>query len=65
MFFIGVAIKIAVLMSWRTTPVYLCKSNDLQLEIQKRYACYLTFIMDKTHHGPVIALSSEQLQQLF
>ena len=27
--------------------------------------CYLTSIMDKTHHGPVIALFSVQLQQLF
>ena len=27
-------------MSWRTTPVSLCQSNDLQLEIQKR-RCYL------------------------
>ena len=26
---------------------------------------YLTSIMDKTHHGPVIALFSVQLQQLF
>ena len=25
-------------MSWRTAPVSLCQSNDLQLEIQKR--CY-------------------------
>ena len=33
---IGVVIKIAVLVSWRTTPMYLCSSNDLQLEIQKR-----------------------------
>ena len=31
--FIGVAIKIAVLMSWITTPMSLCESNDLQLEI--------------------------------
>ena len=28
-------------------------------------SCYLTSIMDKTHHGPVIALFSVQLQQLF
>ena len=41
MFFplICAAIKIAVLVSWRKTPVPLCLSNDLQLEIQKR--CYL------------------------
>ena len=55
----------------------LCKSNDLQLEIQKKGylktvalggfgfcafdfeamahpSCYLTSIMDKTHHGPFI-----------
>ena len=38
--FIGAAIKIAVLVSWRTTPVSLCQSNNLQLEIQKR-RCYL------------------------
>ena len=63
-------------MSWRTTPVSLCSSNDLQYEIQKRHcylknvaldfafgfeamshpSCYLTSIMDKTHHGPIIAL---------
>ena len=66
----------------------LCKSNDLQLEIQKRGylktvalggfgfcafdfeamahpSCYLTSIMDKTHHGPFIALSSVHLQQFF
>ena len=27
-------------MSWRTTPVSLCQSNDLQLKVQKRL-CYL------------------------
>ena len=35
-FFIGAAIKTAVLVSWHTTPVCLCKSDDLQLEIRKR-----------------------------
>ena len=35
-FFIGAATKIAVIVSWRTTSVSLCSSNDLQLEIQKR-----------------------------
>ena len=35
-FFIGVAIKIAVLVSWHTNPVSLCKSNDIQFEIQRR-----------------------------
>ena len=62
-------------MSWVTTPVSLCQSNDLELEIQKRRylknvaldfafgfetmprpSCYLTSIIDKTYHGPVIAL---------
>ena len=62
-------------MSWVTTPVSLCQSNDLKLEIQKRRylknvalnfafgfetmprpSCYLTSIMDKTYHGPAIAL---------
>ena len=38
--FIGIAIKVAVLVSWRTTPVFLCWSDDLQLQIQKR-CCYL------------------------
>ena len=28
-------------------------------------SCYLTSIMNKTHHEPVIALFSLQLQQLF
>ena len=32
--------KIAALVSWHTTPVSLCQSNDLQLEIQIR-RCYL------------------------
>ena len=32
--------KIAVLVSWRTTPVSLCQSNDLQIEIQKRGCSY-------------------------
>ena len=32
--------KIAVLVSWRTTAVSFCLSNDLKLEIQKR-CCYL------------------------
>ena len=27
-------------MSWHTTPVSLCQSNDLQLEVQKK-RCYL------------------------
>ena len=36
MFFIGVSIKIAVLVSWRTTPVPFCWYNDVQLEVQKR-----------------------------
>ena len=35
-FFTSKTIKIAVLVSWRTTPVSLCKPNDLQLEIQKK-----------------------------
>ena len=37
-FFIGVAIKIAISVSWHTTPVSLCWSNDLQLEIRKRHS---------------------------
>ena len=28
-------------------------------------SCYLTYIVDETHHGPVIALFSMQLLQLF
>ena len=77
-FFIGVAIKIAVLVSWSITPVTLCWSNYLQLKIHKRcsypkhvacfgfcafgfeaiphLSCYLTSIVNKTHHEPVIAL---------
>ena len=35
-FFIGAAIKIAVLVSWHTTLVSLSYSDDLQLEIQER-----------------------------
>ena len=35
MFSICVAIKIPVLVRWLTTPVSLCQSNDMQLEIQK------------------------------
>ena len=35
------------------------------LEAMPRPSCYLTSIMDKTHHGPVIALSSVQRQQFF
>ena len=36
-FFIDAAIKVAVLMNWRATTMSLCKSNNQQLEIQKRY----------------------------
>ena len=34
-FFIVVAINIVVLVSWHTTPVSLCWSYDLQLQIRK------------------------------
>ena len=34
-------------------------------EVVPHLSCYLTSIMDKTHHGPVIALFSVQLHQLF
>ena len=34
-FFIRAAIKTTVLVSWCRTPVSLCWSDDLQLEIQK------------------------------
>ena len=34
-------------------------------EAMPHTSCYLTSIMDKTHHAPVIALFSVQLQQLF
>ena len=40
MFFLGVAIEIAVLVSWYTTPVSLCYSNDLQLEKCSRKCCF-------------------------
>ena len=42
-FFKGVAIKIPILVSWRTTPVCFCLSSDLQFEIQKR-RCYLKIV---------------------
>ena len=37
--------KIAVLVSWRTTTVSLCLSNDLQLEIQKRKLFILKMLL--------------------
>ena len=37
----------------------------LDFEAMLHPSCYLTSIMDETHHGPVIALFSAQLQQLF
>ena len=39
-FFIGVAIKIAVSVSWCTTPVSLCQSNDLQLHKCSQKCCF-------------------------
>ena len=78
----------AVLVSWRTTPVpcanqMICsfrfKKDVLILKMLLCFgfletfgfeaiphpSCYLTSIVDKTHHEPVIAPFSVQLLQLF
>ena len=71
--------KIVVLVSWRTTPddlqletqkrrCYLKKpflDFVFGFEARTHPSSYLTSIMDKTYHGPVIALFSVKLQQLF
>ena len=85
-FFVGVAIKIALLVSWRTTPGCPCSNLMIRslkfkkdvylknvaldfvllvLKFITHPSYYLTFIMDKTQHGPVIALFSGQLQEHF
>ena len=45
-FFIGVAIKIAVLVSWHTTSVSVCLPNDPELEIQKRCSYFKNVALD-------------------
>ena len=40
MFFLGVAIEIAVLVGQCTTPVSLCYSYDLQLQKRSRKCCF-------------------------
>ena len=50
-----------MLLSWKCC----CGFCAFGFEAMPHLSCYLTFIMDKTHHGLVIAFFSLQLQQLF
>ena len=50
-FFNAVAMKIAVLVSWRTIPVSPCLSTDLKLQIQKRCSYLKNVALDFVFFG--------------
>ena len=49
-------------VAWDLELLLLPKSFDF--EVKPNLSCYFISIMDKTHHGPVIALFFVKLKQL-